>query len=125
MTVENFMRLAREGFYDGLTFHQVIPNGYVQAGDPRGDGNGGPGYTIRSEVNLRSFLRGTLGMVSRQKDTGGSQFFITHLPQPQLDGEYTAFGQVVSGMEIVDHIVPGDVIREIAIWDGVTPPEDL
>jgi cyclophilin family peptidyl-prolyl cis-trans isomerase len=125
MTVDNFMRLAREGFYDGLTFHQVMPNGYVQAGDPRGDGNGGPGYTIRSEVNLRSFLRGTLGMVSPQKDMGGSQFFITHLPQPQLDGEYTAFGQVISGMEIVDYLVPGDVIREIAIWDGVTPPEDL
>ncbi len=125
MTVDNFIRLAREGFYDGLTFHQVMPNGYVQTGDPRGDGNGGPGYTIRSEVNLRSFLRGTLGMVSRQKDMGGSQFFITHLPQPQLDGEYTVFGQVISGMEIVDYLVPGDVIREIAIWDGVTPPEDL
>jgi cyclophilin family peptidyl-prolyl cis-trans isomerase/HEAT repeat protein len=124
MTVSNFMRLAREGFYDGLTFHQVFPNSHVQAGDPRGDGNGGPGYTIRTEINLRSFLRGTLGMASRGKDMGGSQFIITHLPQPQFDGVFTAFGQVISGMEIVDHLVPGDVIREIAIWDGVTPPEN-
>jgi cyclophilin family peptidyl-prolyl cis-trans isomerase len=110
--------LARAGFYNGQSFHRVVPNFVVQAGDPRGDGNGGPGYTIRCEINTRPFLRGTLGMALSGKDTGGSQFFITLLPQPHLDGGYTVFGQVTRGMEVVDRLEPGDVIREIFIWDG-------
>ena len=124
VTVGNFMKLAREGFYDGLTFHHVVPNFLVQGGDPTGDGNGGPGYRIRSEVNRRPFLRGTLAMaLPAGKDTAGSQFFITHLPQPQLAGNFTAFGQVIKGMELVDRLEPGDVIQRITIWDGITDPE--
>jgi cyclophilin family peptidyl-prolyl cis-trans isomerase/HEAT repeat protein len=120
LTVENFMRLARRGFYNGQTFHRVIPNFLVQAGDPRGDSRGGPGYTIRSEINTRAFLRGTVGMAHSGKDSEGSQFFITHLPQPQLDGVHTVFGQVVAGLNLLDRIEPGDLIREIFIWDGTT-----
>jgi HEAT repeat protein/cyclophilin family peptidyl-prolyl cis-trans isomerase len=123
LTVDNFIRLVREGFYNGLTFHRIVPNLLVQTGDPRGDGEGGPGYTIRSEVNRRPFIRGTFGMVQSGKDTAGSQFFITLLPQPQLEGTYTAFGQVLTGMDVIDRLVPGDIIREIAIWDGITPPD--
>lgn len=123
ITVGNFMKLAREGFYDGLTFDLVIPNFLVQGGDPRGDGHGGPGYYLRSEVNRRPFLRGTLGMaLPGGKDSAGSQFFITHLPQPQLAGIFTAFGQVIQGIELVDRLEPGDVIQRIVIWDGVTDP---
>jgi HEAT repeat protein/cyclophilin family peptidyl-prolyl cis-trans isomerase len=120
LTVENFMRLARRGFYNGLPFYRVTANSMVETGDPRGDGEGGPGYTIRSEVNLRSFLRGTLGMVAADKDAAGSRFFISLLPRPELDGSLTAFGQVTRGMEILDRIEPGDVVREIFIWDGTT-----
>lgn len=123
LTVDNFIRLARRGFYNGLTFHHVEPNVLVEGGDPRGDGNGGPGYTIRDEINRRCFLRGTLGMANEVPDTGGSRFFVTLLPQPQLDGRHTAFGQVISGMDVADRLVPGDLIREIAIWDGVIPPD--
>jgi len=118
LTVENFMTLARKGFFDGLTVHRVVPNFVIQAGDPRGDSEGGPGFTIRDELNERPYLRGTLGMALDWADTGGSQFFITHSPQPHLDAAYTAFGHVVSGMEIVDQIEQGDVIRRVRIWDG-------
>ncbi len=103
----------------------MVPNQFVQTGDPRGDGRGGAGYTIRSEFNTRPILRGTLGMVEEAKDTGGSQFFITHLPQPQLEGISTVFGQAVSGMGVVDRLEPGDLIREIVIWDGITPPDPM
>ena len=123
VTVANFMKLAREGFYNGLSVDRVLPNFRIEAGDPRGDGHGGPGYTVRSEVNRRPFLRGTLGMtLPGGKDTAGSQFFITHLPQPQLAGTYTAFGQVIKGMDLVDGLVRGDVIQKVVIWDGVTTP---
>ncbi len=124
LTVNNFIRLARRGFYDGLTFHDVARNFAVYAGDPIGDGNGGPGYQIRSEVNSRPFLRGTLAMEDHHKDSGGSRFFITQLPQPQLEGRYTVFGQVITGMDVIDRVLPGDLIREIVIWDGVTPPDE-
>ena len=120
--VRNFIELARSGFYDGLTVHRVVPNGFIQAGDPRGDGNGGPGYVIRSEPNERPIVRGTIAMAHHGKDTAGSQFFITHLPRPDLDGGYTAFGQVSSGMETVDRLEPGDRIEHITIWDGFTSP---
>jgi cyclophilin family peptidyl-prolyl cis-trans isomerase len=119
-TVANFIALARQKFFDGVAIHRVVPNFVVQAGDKRGDGEGGPGYTIRDEINMRPYLRGTVGMALDWEDTGGSQFFITHSPQPHLDGRYTAFGHVVEGMEVVDRLVPWDVIRSVRIWDGVT-----
>jgi HEAT repeat protein/cyclophilin family peptidyl-prolyl cis-trans isomerase len=122
LTVDNFIRLVREDFYDGLTFH-IEPNEMVRTGSLRGDDKGGPGYTIRSEINRRPFMRGTMGMIEPGKDLGGSQFFITQHPQPQLEGSHTAFGQVLSGMDVIDQLVPGDIIREIVIWDGITPPD--
>lgn len=122
LTAANFMRLARRGFYDGLTFHRAESNYVVQGGDPRGDSEGGPGYTIRDEINQLPFLRGTVGMALDWEDTGGSQFFITRLPQPRLDGRYTVFGRVLDGMEIVDQIQPGDVMQRVRIWDGSQPP---
>jgi cyclophilin family peptidyl-prolyl cis-trans isomerase/HEAT repeat protein len=117
-TTRNFMNLVRKGFFNGLEVHRVVPNFVVQDGDPRGDGEGGPGYTIRDELNERPYLRGTVGMALDWRDTGGSQFFITHSPAPHLDARYTAFGRVVDGMEIVDRIKVGDVIQRIRIWDG-------
>ena len=122
LTAGNFMRLARRGFYDGLSFHRVVPNYVVQGGDPRHDSEGGPGYTLRDELNDLPYLRGTVGMALDWRDTGGSQFFITHSPQPHLDGRYTAFGRVVEGMEVVDALLPGDRIRRILVWDGRRPP---
>jgi HEAT repeat protein/cyclophilin family peptidyl-prolyl cis-trans isomerase len=121
-TVSNFIRLSRGGFFDGLEFYHVVPNGHVASGDPRGDGNGGPNYTIRSEINERPFLRGTLAMVEEGKDTGGSRFLIAHMPDISREGRTTIFGQVTSGMEVVDQLEPGDVIQQVTIWDGVTSP---
>jgi HEAT repeat protein/cyclophilin family peptidyl-prolyl cis-trans isomerase len=118
LTVENFVTLARKRFFDGMTFHRVVPDFVVQSGDPRGDGEGGPGYTIRDEVNQRPYLRGAVGMALDWADTGGSQFFITHSPQPHLDARYTVFGRVISGMEIVDQIQQWEVIRRVLVWDG-------
>ena len=120
ITVNNFMTLARNGFFNGLAIHRVVPDFVVQDGDPRGDGEGGPGYTIRDEINERPYLRGTVGMALAGKDTGGSQYFITHSPQPHLDGRYTVFGSVVNGMDVVDRITQWDVVRRVRIWDGVT-----
>jgi cyclophilin family peptidyl-prolyl cis-trans isomerase len=117
-TSRNFMLLARKGFFNGLAIHRVVPNFVVQDGDSRGDGQGGPGYTIRDELNERPFLRGTVGMALAWADTGGSQFFITHSPQPHLDARYTVFGHVVGGMEVVDRIQQGDVIERVRVWDG-------
>lgn len=122
LTIDAFVTLARRGFYDGLSVHRVVPNFVAQAGDPRGDGEGGPGFTVRDELSQRSFLRGTVGMALDWADTGGSQFFIVQSPQPHLDAKYTVFGRVLSGMEIVDRLEVGDVIRRIRIWDGVTTP---
>jgi HEAT repeat protein/cyclophilin family peptidyl-prolyl cis-trans isomerase len=119
ITSSSFITLARKGYFDGLSFHRVVPNFVVQGGDPRGDGEGGPGYTIRDELNQEPYLRGSVGMALAWRDTGGSQFFITHGPQPHLDARYTVFGRVVSGMEVVDAIVQWDVITRIRIWDGV------
>jgi cyclophilin family peptidyl-prolyl cis-trans isomerase/HEAT repeat protein len=122
LTVANFIALARKGFFDGIAIHRVVPDFVVQDGDPRGDGEGGPGYTIRDEINMRPYLRGTVGMALDGEDTGGSQFFMTHSPQPHLDGRYTVFGHVVAGMDVVDRLVPWDVIRRVWIWDGVEQP---
>ena len=118
LTAANFMALAREGFFDEVAIHRVVPDFVVQDGDPRGDGEGGPGYTIRDEINMRPYLRGTVGMALDWEDTGGSQFFITHSPQPHLDGRYTVFGHVVAGLDVVDRLEPGDVIQRVRIWDG-------
>jgi cyclophilin family peptidyl-prolyl cis-trans isomerase/HEAT repeat protein len=118
LTSTAFVELARRGFYDGLTFHRVEPGFVVQGGDPRGDGNGGPGYTLRCEVTRRPFGRGSVGMALSGKDTGGSQFFITVSPQPHLDGRYTLFGTVAAGMEAVDRIRPGDVVERVEVWTG-------
>jgi cyclophilin family peptidyl-prolyl cis-trans isomerase/HEAT repeat protein len=119
LTSENFLMLARKGYFDGLTFHRVVPNFVVQGGDPRGDGDGGPGYTIRDELNQEPYLRGTVGMALAWRDTAGSQFFITHSPQPHLDARYTVFGRVVSGIEVLDVINQWDVIKRVRTWDGV------
>jgi len=119
----SFMALARKGFFNGLQIHRVVSNFVVQDGDPRGDGEGGPGYTIRDELNERPYLRGTVGMALSWKDTGGSQFFITHSPQPHLDARYTAFGKVVNGMDVVDRIQQGDTIKSVKVWDGKTMTE--
>ena len=117
-TSHNFITLARKGFFNGLAIHRVVPNFVVQDGDSRGDGEGGPGYSIRDELNERPFLRGTVGMALSWKDTGGSQFFIMHSPAPHLDARYTAFGHVVNGMEVVDKIQQGDLIQRVRVWDG-------
>ncbi len=118
LTVMNFIDLAKDGYYDGIIFHRVIPNFVAQAGDPDGNGWGGPGYTIRCEYSDEPYRRGTVGMATSGKDTGGSQFFITHTPLPHLDGRYTVFGQVLVGMDVVDRIVKGDIIEEIQIHEG-------
>lgn len=122
LTVYNFIELAESGFYDGLIFHRVVPNFVIQGGDPRGDGWGGPGYTIRSEFSNVTFGTGSVGMASSGRDTEGSQFFITHMPQPHLDGRYTNFGAVITGMGTVNKIVRGDTIRTVTIFDS--PPSE-
>jgi cyclophilin family peptidyl-prolyl cis-trans isomerase/HEAT repeat protein len=121
ITSRNFMTLARKGFFNGVAFHRIVPDFVVQGGDPRGDGEGGPGYTIRDELNQRPYLRGTVGMALDWRDTGGSQFFIAHSPAPHLDARYTVFGTVVAGMEVVDRLLPWDVIRRVRIRDGINP----
>jgi cyclophilin family peptidyl-prolyl cis-trans isomerase len=121
LTVANFMTLARKGFFNNVPFHRIVPDFVVQGGDPRGDGEGGPGFSIRDELNERPYLRGIVGMALDWKDTGGSQFFITHSPQPHLDARYTVFGHVVAGMEVVDRLAPWDVIKSVRIWDGISP----
>ncbi|HZS34643.1 MAG TPA: peptidylprolyl isomerase [Methylomirabilota bacterium] len=115
-TVESFVALAARGFYDGLTFHRVVPGFVVQGGDPKGDGSGGPGYRLKAEFNQRRHVRGTVAMARAQDpDSAGSQFYICFGPQPHLDGQYTVFGQVVEGMDVVDRIQRGDRMRTIRI----------
>ena len=115
LTVDNFVKLTRRNYFGGVTIHRVVPNFVIQDGDPRGDGNGGPGYQIRCEINQVPYDRAALGMALSGKDTGGSQWFVTHSPQPHLDGGYTVFGRVVAGMAVVDKIARGDVVKSIAI----------
>jgi cyclophilin family peptidyl-prolyl cis-trans isomerase len=104
-TVDNFLRLSRDGFYDGLGFHRVIPEFMIQGGCPEGTGTGGPGYTFEDEINEHKVVRGALAMANAGPDTNGSQFFIvTAESAPWLDGKHTVFGQVASGMEAVDAI---------------------
>jgi cyclophilin family peptidyl-prolyl cis-trans isomerase/HEAT repeat protein len=118
LNVDNFVQLARRNYFNGITFHRVVPNFVVQGGDPRGDGNGGPGYQIRCEINEVEYERGAVGMALSGKDTGGSQWFVTHSPQPHLDGGYTVFGRVSAGMDVVDRITRGDLIRSITIAES-------
>ncbi len=115
LTVWNFARLAEDGFYDNLSVHRVVPDFVVQDGDPRGDGWGGPGWTIPDEINPVRYIEGTLGMAHAGPDTGGSQWFVTLSPQPHLDGVHTVFGQVVRGMGVLRDIQPGDRIEHIEI----------
>ena len=115
LTVHNFVTLARSGYYKNVLFHRVVPNFVAQAGDPTGTGSGGPGYAIRDELNRRRYRRGTLGMALSGPDTGGSQWFITHAPQPHLDGGYTVFGQVIDGWNALDALVQGDRILRITV----------
>jgi cyclophilin family peptidyl-prolyl cis-trans isomerase len=104
-TVDNFVKLSRERFYDGITFHRVIPDFMIQGGCPRGDGTGGPGYEFEDEPNDRRVVRGALAMANRGPDTNGSQFFIvTADAAPWLDGKHTVFGHVTDGMDVVDEI---------------------
>lgn len=118
-TVANFEKLANEGFYNGLTFHRVIPGFVSQGGCPYGNGTGGPGYTIKCETegNPHKHVTGAISMAHAGKDTGGSQFFIVHEPQPHLDGVHTVFGQVIEGMDVVLRIEQGDVMKEVKVWD--------
>jgi cyclophilin family peptidyl-prolyl cis-trans isomerase/HEAT repeat protein len=118
LTSASFVALAERGFYDGLTFHRVEPGFVVQGGDPRGDGNGGPGYTLRCEITQRPYGRGSVGMALSGKDTGGSQFFVTLQPQPHLDGGFTRFGHVAAGLDVVDRLRPGDAIERVEVWTG-------
>ncbi|PYO00640.1 MAG: peptidylprolyl isomerase [Candidatus Rokuibacteriota bacterium] len=115
-TVENFVTLAKKGFYNGLAFHRVVPDFVVQGGDPKGNGTGGPGYTIKAEFNKQKHVRGSLAMArSQDPDSAGSQFYITYGPTPHLDGSYTVFGKVTSGMDHVDRIKQGDRMKSVAI----------
>lgn len=118
-TVANFEKLANSGFYNGLTFHRVIPGFVAQGGCPVGNGTGGPGYTIDCETatNTSKHERGTLSMAHAGKNTGGSQFFICYQPQPHLDGVHTVFGKVTKGMEFVDETKPGDKMKEVTVWE--------
>jgi peptidyl-prolyl cis-trans isomerase B (cyclophilin B) len=119
VTVNSFVSLARKGFYNGLTFHRIIPSFMVQGGDPKGDGSGGPGYTIPDEINQRKHVTGALSMAkTAQPNTGGSQFFICFAPQPHLDGIHTVFGQLTQGMDVLKQLVIGDKMTEVIITES-------
>jgi cyclophilin family peptidyl-prolyl cis-trans isomerase/HEAT repeat protein len=121
LTVDNFIKLARSRYFNGLEVHRVVPNFVMQDGDPRGDGNGGPGWSLRCEVNMIPYDRGAVGMALSGKDTGASQWFVTHSPQPHLDGGYTVFGKVnEKDMKVVDNIVRGDKIISVKIIEGLS-----
>jgi peptidyl-prolyl cis-trans isomerase B (cyclophilin B) len=123
-TVENFEKLVKDGFYDKLTFHRVVPGFVVQGGDPAGNGTGGPGYDVVGEIKpAEKHLRGTLATartgdeVNPQRKSSGSQFYICLEPQPGLDGQYTIFGAVVTGMDVVDQIKRGDHMKKVTLSD--------
>ena len=117
ITVNNFVFLAREGFYDGVSFHRVIPDFVIQGGDPTGSGSGGPGYRFADEFdnNPHEHERGSLSMANAGPGTNGSQFFICHSPQPHLNGRHTVFGKVTEGLDIVDQIQQGDEMVKVTV----------
>ena len=115
LIVEAFVRLATEGFYQNTVFHRVVPNFVVQDGDPRGDGSGGPGFSLRESFSRQRHERGCLGLATSGPDTGGSQYYLCHASQPHLDGAYTVFGRVLSGFDVMDRIVQGDRMLRIRI----------
>jgi len=118
-TVENFVTLARKGFYDGLVFHRVEPGFVIQGGDPQGNGMGGPGYKIKAEFNKQKHVRGAVAMArSNDPDSAGSQFYIVLAPANFLDGKYTVFGIVTSGMDVVDKVRVGDKMKSVKIVDA-------
>ena len=112
--------LVRSKGYDGLPWHRVVSNFVVQGGDPEGTGWGGPGWTLPDEISTARFGRGVLGMPKAGKDTGGCQLFLTHIPTPHLDGNYTVFGEIVSGVEVLDRIEVGDLIRTARVAGNPT-----
>lgn len=116
-TVNNFVCLAEDGYYDGVSFHRVIPDFMVQTGDPTGTGRGGPGYTFKDEFDpkLKHDQPGVLSMANAGPGTNGSQFFITHVPTPWLDGKHSVFGQVTQGQDVVNAIQQGDVMLSVRI----------
>ncbi len=129
-TVENFITLIKKGFYDGLAFHRIIPGFMMQGGDPKGDGTGGPGYTIKAEFNKRKHVAGTVSMARRaDPDSAGCQFFICFAPAPHLDGQYTAFAQVVKGLDVVQKVEPlgsgSGAPKQKVVMEKVTVSETL
>jgi peptidyl-prolyl cis-trans isomerase B (cyclophilin B) len=120
LTVNNFVFLAREGFYDGVTFHRVISNFMIQGGDPTGTGTSGPGYKFADETygNPLKHETGSLSMANAGPNTNGSQFFITHAPQPHLNGKHTVFGKVIKGQEVVNAIKQGDKMVKVTITES-------
>lgn len=119
-TVNNFVFLVKEGFYDGISFHRVISNFMIQGGDPTGTGTGGPGYKFEDETRGNPLVHetGVLSMANSGPNTNGSQFFITHTPQPHLNGKHTVFGKVVKGMDVVNAIRQGDKMIHVTVVEG-------
>jgi peptidyl-prolyl cis-trans isomerase B (cyclophilin B) len=122
VTCANFLNLAKRGYYDGVAFHRVIPNFMIQGGDPTGTGSGGPGYKFADEIDrsLKHDKAGIFSMANAGPNTNGSQFFITHLPTPHLDGKHAVFGEVITGQDVVNKIVKGDKINSITIHEDTT-----
>ena len=118
VTVNNFVSLAREGFYDGCTFHRVIPGFMAQGGDPTGTGRGGPGYTFPDEFSEHNHVAGALSMANAGPDTNGSQFFITYAPQPHLDNKHSVFGQLIEGMEVLEKLTNGDAMLRMTVEES-------
>ncbi|OYV03807.1 MAG: peptidylprolyl isomerase [Verrucomicrobiales bacterium VVV1] len=122
MTSANFLNLAKRGYYNGISFHRVIANFMIQGGDPTGTGSGGPGYKFADEIDrsLKHSKPGIFSMANAGPNTNGSQFFITHLPTPHLDGKHAVFGEVTTGQDVVNKIAKGDKIKSITLHDDIT-----